>query len=64
MLLRLLQIHVDATNTTTEQKSMNILENISNIKYDQKGLCKEFVCKNIYNFLGSYFLLKTWWRPK
>lgn len=42
-LKRLIEMHVDAINTTTEQISMNLLEMISNRNEDQELLYDELV---------------------
>lgn len=51
---------VGATNTTKEQKSMNILEMTSSRNEHQKLLLHdELQYKNIHNVLAPYFPLKN-----
>lgn len=59
-----LQMHVRATNTTTEQKSTSILEMMSDRNEDQELLYDEIVGKNIHNFLVPCFPLKNAWLQK
>lgn len=59
-LKRILQMDVGATNTTKEQKSMNILEMTSSRNEHQKLLLHdELQYKNIHNVLAPYFPLKN-----
>lgn len=54
-LKRILQMHVGATNTTTEQKSMSILETISNRNEDQSCYTTNLYVRLCITFLLPIF---------
>lgn len=49
-LRRLSEMHIGATNMTTKQKSINVLEMISHRNQDQNLLSNKLVYKNIHRF--------------